>query len=93
LPRAQAPESAAIADTYGYILIKQGQQEEGLKILDKAANLAPKANDIQFHLAEAYVANGQQAKAIELLDRIVKAEQNFSEKKAAVDLLDKLRTR
>ena len=87
----KAPESAAILDTYGYILIKQGQPKEGLPILEKAASLAPKANDIQFHLAEAYVANDNTQKAIEILESIVKTEQNFSEKKAAVSLLDKLK--
>jgi len=44
-------------------------------------------------LAEAYVANDNAQKAIEILEPIVKAEQNFSEKKAAVSLLDKLKTR
>lgn len=87
----KAPESAAILDTYGYILIKQGQPKEGLPILEKAATLAPKANDIQFHLAEAYAANDNTPKAIEILEPIVKAEQDFSEKKAAVSLLDKLK--
>ena len=89
----KAPESAAILDTYGYILIKQGQPKEGLPILEKAASLAPKANDIQFHLAEAYVANDNTQKAIEILESIVKTEQDFSEKKAAVSLLDKLKAR
>ena len=87
----KAPESAAILDTYGYILIKQGQPKEGLPILEKAATLAPKANDIQFHLAEAYSVNDNNQKAIEILEPIVKAEQAFSEKKAAVSLLDKLK--
>jgi putative PEP-CTERM system TPR-repeat lipoprotein len=87
----KAPESAAILDTYGYILIKQGQPKEGLPLLEKAAALAPKANEIQFHLAEAYVANDNTKKAIEILEPIVKAEQDFSEKKAAVSLLDKLK--
>ena len=87
----KAPESAAILDTYGNILIKQGQPKEGLLILEKAAGLAPQANDIQFHLAEAYVANNNNQKAIEILEHIVKAEQDFSEKKAAVSLLDKLK--
>ena len=87
----KAPESAAILDTYGYILIKQGQTKEGLPILEKAAGLAPQANDIQFHLAEAYVADNNNQKAIEILEKIVKAEQDFSEKKAAVTLLDKLK--
>jgi putative PEP-CTERM system TPR-repeat lipoprotein len=89
----KAPESAAILDTYGYILLKQGQAKEGLPILEKAAKLAPKANDIQFHLAEAYVANDNSPKAIEILEPIVKAEQDFSEKKAAVSLLDKLKAK
>ena len=89
----KAPESAAILDTYGYILIKQGQPKEGLPILEKAATLAPKANDILFHLAEAYVANDNTQKAMAILEPIVKAEQDFSEKKAAVSLLEKLKTR
>jgi putative PEP-CTERM system TPR-repeat lipoprotein len=89
----KAPESAAIIDTYGYILVKQGQPKEGLALLEKAATLAPKANDIQFHLAEAYVANDNSAKAIEILEPIVKAEQNFTEKKAAVSLLEKLKAK
>jgi len=89
----KAPESAAVLDTYGYILIKQGQPKEGLPILEKAATLAPKANDIQFHLAEAYVANDNSAKAIAILEPIVKAEQDFSEKKSAVSLLEKLKAK
>lgn len=89
----KAPESAAIADTYGYILAKQGQPAEGLKILEKAAGLAPKAADIQYHLAEAYSANGNKPKAIEILETITKAEQDFSEKKAAISLLQQLKTK
>ena len=78
---AKAPDSAPIADTYGYILIKQGQSAEGLTVLEKAASLAPTVNDIQFHLAEAYVATINKSKAIEILMKITKAQQNFSEKK------------
>jgi len=89
----KAPESAAIADTYGYILVKQGQPAEGLTVLEKAASLAPKANDIQYHLAEAYVANDNKPKALEILETIVKAEQDFSEKKSAVSLLEQLKAK
>ena len=89
----KAPEAPAILDTYGYILIKQGQPKVGLPLLEKAATLAPKANDIQFHLAEAYVANDDTAKAITLLETIVKAEQDFSEKKSAISLLEKLKAK
>lgn len=87
----KAPKSAAIVDTYGYVLVKQGKPAEGLAQLEKAAGLAPKANDIQFHLAEAYVANNNKGKAIAILETITKAEQNFPEKKAAAELLAKLK--
>ncbi|MDP2902541.1 MAG: tetratricopeptide repeat protein [Methylovulum sp.] len=88
---AKSPESAAIADTYGYILVKQGQAVEGLTVLEKAASLAPAANDIQFHLAEAYAANNNRSKAVEILETLAKAGQDFSEKKAALNLLDTLK--
>lgn len=87
----KAPESAAIVDTYGYILVKQGQVKEALPLLEKAATLMPADKDIQFHLAAAYAADDNAKKAIEILEPLVKAEQNFSEKQAATDLLAKLK--
>lgn len=87
----KSPESAAIADTYGYILVKQGQTADGLTVLEKAASLAPTANDIQFHLAEAYAANNNKNKALEILESLAKAGQDFPEKKDALSLLAKLK--
>jgi putative PEP-CTERM system TPR-repeat lipoprotein len=83
--------SAAYADTYGYSLLKLGKPEEGLTILEKAANLAPNANDILLHLAEAYVANKNKDKAIEILEKIVKSEENSPDRTSAISLLDKIR--
>ena len=86
----KAPESAAILDTYGHMLIKENQASQGLTLLEKAATLAPKQNDIQLHLAEAYVSNNNTAKAIAILEPLVKTELEFSEKKTAVNLLESL---
>lgn len=87
----KSPDAAAIADTYGYILVKKGKAAEGLKILEKAVIAAPTSNDIQFHLADAYAENNNKAKAIEILEAITKLE--FTEKVQAVSLLDKLKTK
>ena len=87
----KAPESAAILDTYGHILLKQNQANTGLTLLEKAALLAPKQNDIQLHLAEAYVSNNNTAKAIAILEPLVKTEQDYSEKKTAISLLESLK--
>jgi tetratricopeptide (TPR) repeat protein len=89
----KAPESAAILDTYGSILIKQNQAKEGLALLEKAAGLALKEPNIQFHLAESYVANNNPEKAIEILEPLIQAEADFTEKKAATNLLEKLKLR
>jgi len=87
----KAPESAAILDTYGHMLIKQNQASEGLKLLEKAISLAPKQNDVQLHLAEAYVSTNNTAKAIAILESLVNTDLEFSEKKAALSLLESLK--
>ncbi|WP_394754022.1 tetratricopeptide repeat protein [Crenothrix sp.] len=88
---ALAPDAPAINDTYGYVLLKQGQTKEALNILEKATVAAPKDNDMQFHLAQAHVANDGKQKAIEILENITKSEQDFSEKSAAQKLLGQLK--
>ncbi len=64
------PESAAIADTYGWILFKAGNTTESIPILEKAHTLQPDADEIAFHLAEAYKATGQEAKAKQVLQNM-----------------------
>ena len=86
----KAPESPAILDTYGHMLLKQNQASESLKLLEKAAVLAPKQNDIQLHLAEAYVSNNNSTKAIAILEPLVNSDVEFSEKKTAISLLESL---
>jgi len=86
----KAPKSAAVMDTYGSILVKQGRLAEGIKILEKASQLMPEGYDTQYHLANAYVLNGELEQASKILNTLVKSEQNFSEKNAAIALLKTL---
>ncbi|MEX0604315.1 MAG: tetratricopeptide repeat protein [Marinobacter sp.] len=65
-----SPESAAVADTYGWILFTTGQQAESLPILEKAHSLEPESEEIALHLAEAYKAAGEQDKAKAILEKI-----------------------
>ncbi len=48
-----APERADIVDTYGWILVKNKQVQEGLAILEKALALAPDNKEIEQHVTEA----------------------------------------
>ncbi len=60
------PDSAPVADTYGWILFSAGRHQESVPVLEKAYQLEPQTRDIILHLAEAYEATGQQDKAAEL---------------------------
>ncbi|KZX80774.1 hypothetical protein A3715_07870 [Oleiphilus sp. HI0009] len=48
-----APNSAAVLDSYGWVLHKFGRTEEGLPYLEKAAALQPDNAEIQGHFLEA----------------------------------------
>lgn len=48
-----APNVAAIADTYGWILVETGELEKGIEILSKATELEPENSEIKDHLSKA----------------------------------------
>ncbi|PHQ26338.1 hypothetical protein CLH62_01685 [Marinobacter guineae] len=63
-------DSAAVADTFGWILFKAGQHDESVPILEKAHAANPESTEIGLHLAEAYKAVGEQEKAKAILERV-----------------------
>lgn len=60
---AVAPTDPNINDTLGWILVRQGQAEEGLRYLREADTLLADSSVIKFHLAQALVAVKQEAEA------------------------------
>lgn len=65
-----SPDSAAIADTYGWILFNDGKHDKSIPVLEKAYKLQPDAKDIALHLAEAYKAVGDDGKAKVVLEKM-----------------------
>ncbi|QSP93696.1 tetratricopeptide repeat protein [Marinobacter salinisoli] len=64
------PDNAAVADTYGWILLKSGNPQSSVPILEKAYELEPDSEEIARHLAEAYQTAGMDAEADRILKRI-----------------------
>lgn len=58
------PDVAAIADTYGWILLSRGRAADALPILQKAAGMAPADADIRYHFAKALAENGKTEAAL-----------------------------
>jgi putative PEP-CTERM system TPR-repeat lipoprotein len=87
---ALAPESAAVQDTLGWILVEAGKVAEGLPLLEKAASRPNASPDIQYHHAAALARAGQRQTARERLSSILSAQQSFPAREAAENLLDAL---
>ncbi len=87
---AKQPKSAEIADTYGWILLTGGQEDKGLGILRKAADMAPRDPSIRYHLAQALAKTGNRVEARKALQEALKTSNAFQEAAQAKQLLQEL---
>lgn len=89
--REMAPDSIAVADTYGWLLVESGELPEGLKILEQADAAAGQAHaDIRYHHAAALARSGDKARARALLDDVLSNAGDFPSRQDAAALLENL---
>ncbi len=84
------PDNAAVLDTFGWILLAQGNEKLAIEKLSQAVALAPQATDFRYHLAKALVAGGQSARAREMLARLLIEESGFDERADAERLFESI---
>ncbi len=82
-----APNSPAIADTLGWILVEQGNTKRGVELLGQAAAAAPNALEIRIHYAKALIKSGDKAGARKELEQVRKAAADPSPFKTEADQL------
>jgi len=58
-----APDNAAITDSLGWALFLRGRREEGIALLERAAQGSPADVEINEHLGDAYYAVGRRMEA------------------------------
>jgi len=85
-----APDNAAIADTYGWILVEKSRAADGVAILEKAAKDAPRVLEIQYHYAVALARTGKRQQAAEALRSLLQATDAFPSRREAEALLRSL---
>jgi len=76
-----APQSGAIMDTLGWILVEQGNLKRGVQVLEQALSRAPESNDIRYHLAFALHKAGDKVRARKEIEQALANGKSF----AAVD--------
>ncbi|MEE4350897.1 MAG: XrtA/PEP-CTERM system TPR-repeat protein PrsT [Pacificimonas sp.] len=86
-----APRNAAIADTYGWSILKSdGDAKLALNLLRRASQTLPRNAEIKYHLAEAYLANGQRSQALTAVREALQINEPFPERAQAQALLRRL---
>jgi tetratricopeptide (TPR) repeat protein len=76
-------------NSLGYLLIKQEKKKEALKIFQINANLYPESSNIISSLGEGYYENGDNKKAITILERALELNKNQQEVKGILEILYK----
>ena len=78
--RFRQTKNPAFADTLGWIYIQQGNNEEGLALLRRAADKLSDLAEVQYHLGIAFLRNDKKDLAKKALRKAIKrSEENNSE--------------
>lgn len=68
---ALMPESGSVADTLGWALYKNGENERAVEVLRGAVEKTPEEPTIRYHLAVVLAAGGNREEAIRLLHEVL----------------------
>jgi tetratricopeptide (TPR) repeat protein len=85
-----AANNPAVLDTLGWILLGEKREQEAVTNLSRAAELAPDAPEIRYHLAKGLVAVGKPAEARSTLETLLASGHDFEQKADARRLFDSL---
>jgi cellulose synthase operon protein C len=85
-----APDAAAVADTYGWILVQRGKVAQGLAVLEGAIKRGEANPDIEYHYAAALAQSGARNQARDRLTRLLERHEAFAEQPKARGLLQQL---
>lgn len=85
-----APGAAAVADTYGWVLLQNGKVEEGTAVLKRAAELAQGDAEIEYHYAVALNESGQKEAARQKLEELSRRPTAFPSQAESRRLLERL---
>jgi predicted Zn-dependent protease len=84
------PNSAAAADTYGWVLLQSGQTAAAVRLLQGTANSAGASGDMRLHYAMALARSGDKKQAREILSALLSGNSVLADRGQAEQLLKDL---
>jgi putative PEP-CTERM system TPR-repeat lipoprotein len=84
-----APHDGSVQDTLGYVLLKNGRVEDGLKVLEQAAAIVHDNPSVYYHLGLAYNELEEKDAAVKYLKKAI-GLGDFPEQHQAATLLSQL---
>jgi Tfp pilus assembly protein PilF len=85
-----APQSAAVGDTLGWLLVQKGQVDEGLKVLQVAVGQKGANEETHYHYAVALARKGSSDEARTRLQQLLREPGQFPSRPEAEELLRQL---
>ena len=85
-----ANDEPVVMDTFGWILVEQGDTARGLPILKRASAKAPLARDIRYHMAMGLFKAGDKAAARKELELLMAGNMKFAQADEARALFKQL---
>jgi putative PEP-CTERM system TPR-repeat lipoprotein len=81
---------AEIADTLGWLMVRDGESDSALPLLREASDVMPNNPAVQFHYALGLKQTGHRDEAVRLLSTALATTASFPERTEAQDLLKEL---
>ncbi len=78
-----------VLDTYGWILVQQGEVDKGLRLLEQAKELLPDSLEVRYHYAAALIKSGRADEGRYILEELIKQGKPFMGRDDAEQLLGK----
>ena len=82
------PGDSAIQDTYGWLLVQQGEVEKGRQILEQVIKALPGVPEVRYHYAVALLRSGEVTEARKILGKLLEDGKSFEGRDEAQRLMN-----